>query len=46
MALLAEQGLPLSALRRRRFPAGSMYACNHAALERLQGLIVPGRGGS
>lgn len=42
VALLAEQGLPLSALLGRRFPAGSMFACNHAALERLQGLIVPG----
>ena len=38
MAVLAEQGLPLSALRGRRFPAGSMFACNHAALQWLQGL--------
>ncbi|MFO7629221.1 MAG: rhamnan synthesis F family protein, partial [Prochlorococcaceae cyanobacterium] len=29
-ALLAEQGLELSALRGRRFPAGSMFACNQA----------------
>lgn len=31
-----------SALRGGRFTASSMFACNHAALERLLGLIVPG----
>lgn len=33
------------ALRGGRFTASSMFACNHAALERLLGLIVPGRAG-
>ena len=30
------------ALRGGRFTASSMFACNHAALERLLGLIAPG----
>lgn len=36
--LLAEQGLPLSALKGRRFPAGSMFMANQAALRWLADL--------
>lgn len=36
--LLAEQGLPLTALKGRRFPAGSMFMANHPALQWLADL--------
>jgi len=36
--LLAERGLPLTALKGRRFPAGSMFMANHAALQWLADL--------
>ena len=36
--LLSEQGLPLSALKGGRFPAGSMFMTNREALQRLADL--------